>query len=84
MSYGQDAGPAETLASLDAQTLRPSAIQIWHNGPTFPPRAIPGTRQHWSGVGVGYGALSVETPSGGEMLSRGGRASSTPSTASVL
>jgi GT2 family glycosyltransferase len=45
----------ELLASLDAQTLRPSAIRVWHNGPTFPPRPIAGVEQHWSGVGVGYG-----------------------------
>ena len=55
MSYGQDEGPVELLASLREQTLPPTAIHIWHNGPTFPPRPIAGVGQHWSGTGVGYG-----------------------------
>jgi GT2 family glycosyltransferase len=55
VSYGQDDGPTELLASLRAQTLAPARILVWHNGPTFPPRPIAGVEQHWSGVGVGYG-----------------------------
>jgi GT2 family glycosyltransferase len=55
VSYGQDEGPVELIASLRAQTKTPTAIHVWHNGPAFPPRAIPGVTQHWSGTGVGYG-----------------------------
>lgn len=43
------------LASLRSQTLLPSAVRVWHNGPAFPPRPIEGVEQHWSGEGVGYG-----------------------------
>ena len=55
VSYGQDDGPVELLASLRAQTFAPATIHVWHNGPTFPPRPIAGVQQHWSGIGVGYG-----------------------------
>ena len=43
------------LASLTTQTLPPSGVRVWHNGPAFPPRPIDGVQQHWSGQGVGYG-----------------------------
>lgn len=55
MSHGPKEGPAGLLGSLRAQTLAPSAIRVWHNGPTFPPEPMAGVELHWSGEGVGYG-----------------------------
>lgn len=55
MSHGPSEGPLGLIASLRAQTLTPSRIRVWHNGPDFPPRPIEGALLHWSGEGVGYG-----------------------------
>ena len=55
VSHGPDEGPLGLVASLREQTLAPSRIHVWHNGPSWPPRQIDGVELHWSGEGVGYG-----------------------------
>lgn len=55
MSHGPAEGPLGLVASLRSQSVAPTAIHVWHNGPSFPPEPIEGVQLHWSGEGVGYG-----------------------------
>src|SRR2546428_5293156 len=43
------------MASLDLQTVRPSRVRIWHNGPEFPAPTIPGAEVLECGANVGFG-----------------------------
>lgn len=54
VSYGPATELAPLLQSLQAQTLRPSAVRIWHNGPEFPgpPGALSDGQNHGFGGGV--------------------------------
>lgn len=56
VSYGIGADLAPLQASVARQTLRPSALRIWHNGPRFPLAHAGASEILGSGENLGFGA----------------------------
>ncbi len=55
VNYGDPASLRPLLASVSRQTLAPSNMRIWHNGPSFPPPPILGAEVYSSGENLGFG-----------------------------
>jgi GT2 family glycosyltransferase len=55
VSYGNPEELRPLLASIGRQTLRPSRVLVWHNGPAFPPAPIEGAEVVSSGENLGFG-----------------------------
>src|SRR5882724_8092654 len=55
VSYGDGPSLKPLLASVGRQTLAPSRVRIWHNGPSFPPPHFAGAQVFGSGENLGFG-----------------------------
>src|SRR5207245_10551374 len=55
VSYGPPGSLDRLLASVARQTVRPSSVRIWHNGPSFPPPLVHGSAIFHCGDNPGFG-----------------------------